>query len=112
MTTNILRSFVLLATLALGAALLPSTLTAQQLQSVASGPRASQVGISNVVAASTPSAEAGAFEDSMGNGKNVAMMWVGGAAIVVGSLVGGDGGQIIAISGAVIGLIGLFHYLQ
>lgn len=107
-----IRSIVLLAALALGATLPPSTLTAQQLQTVSSGPRISQVGISNVVAASTPSAEAPAFEDSMGNGKNVAMMWVGGAAIVVGSLVGGDGGQIIAISGAVIGLIGLFHYLQ
>jgi len=50
--------------------------------------------------------------DNVGAGRNVAMMGVGLAAIVVGSLIGGDGGTIIAIGGGVIGLIGLFHYLR
>jgi len=50
--------------------------------------------------------------DNVGAGRNVAMMGVGVAAIVVGSLIGGDGGTIIAIGGGVIGLIGLFHYLR
>jgi hypothetical protein len=39
-------------------------------------------------------------------------MIVGGAAILVGAVVGGDGGQIIMIGGAVIGLVGLYKFLQ
>jgi hypothetical protein len=45
-------------------------------------------------------------------GKDVAMMAVGGAGIVVGSIIGGDGGMMIAIGGGVIGIIGLYHYLK
>jgi hypothetical protein len=115
-----LRSFAVLTTLAIGAALLPASLHAQQLPAsqmetpeVVAGPRAATAGISNVVqAAPALPGEAPYLQDSMGNGPNVAMMLVGGAAIVVGSIVGGDGGQIIMISGAVIGLIGLFRYLR
>jgi len=51
-------------------------------------------------------------EDGVRAGSNVAMMGVGLAGIVVGSIVGGDGGTIIALGGAVIGLIGLFRYLR
>jgi hypothetical protein len=40
------------------------------------------------------------------------MMGVGVAAIVVGSLIGGDSGTIIAIGGGVIGLFGLYRYLR
>lgn len=43
---------------------------------------------------------------------NVTWMIVGGAALVVGSLVGGDAGTIIMVTGAVIGLVGLFRYLR
>jgi hypothetical protein len=45
-------------------------------------------------------------------GRNVTWMIVGGAALVVGSLVGGDAGTIIMVTGAVIGLVGLFRYLR
>lgn len=119
-TSTLLRAFAALTALAVGAALLPSSVQAQQLQAqqvetqeMASGPRVATAGISNVVqAAPAVAGEAPYIQDSMGNGSNVAMMLVGGAAIVVGSIVGGDSGQIIMISGAVIGLIGLFRYLR
>jgi hypothetical protein len=47
-----------------------------------------------------------------GTSKPVALMIVGGAAIVVGALIGGDVGTIFMVGGAVAGLIGLFQYLQ
>jgi hypothetical protein len=39
-------------------------------------------------------------------------MVVGGAGLVVGSIVGGDAGTIIMVSGGVIGLVGLFRWLR
>jgi hypothetical protein len=39
-------------------------------------------------------------------------MGVGAAAIVIGLLVGGDGGAMISIGGGVLGLYGLFRYLR
>ena len=47
---------------------------------------------------------------SMGQAK--AMMAVGGAAIVIGALVDGDGGQVLMLGGAVVGLYGLWLYLK
>jgi hypothetical protein len=41
-----------------------------------------------------------------------ALMLVGGAAILTGIVVGGDAGHAISIGGAVVGLIGLYQYLQ
>jgi hypothetical protein len=40
------------------------------------------------------------------------MMIVGGAAILVGAVIGGDAGDIFMIGGAVVGLVGLYKYLQ
>lgn len=51
-----------------------------------------------------------ATTQSMGQAK--AMMAVGGAAIIVGALVDGDGGQILMLGGAVVGLYGLWLYLK
>ena len=39
-------------------------------------------------------------------------MVVGGAAVLVGLVIGGSAGGAIAIGGAVAGLIGLYEYLQ
>jgi hypothetical protein len=47
-----------------------------------------------------------------GLGQAQAMMIVGGAAILVGAIVGDSPGQIIMIGGAVVGLVGLYKYLQ
>jgi hypothetical protein len=47
-----------------------------------------------------------------GLGQPMAMMIVGGAAILVGAIIGDTPGTVIMIGGAVIGLIGLYEYLQ
>jgi hypothetical protein len=47
-----------------------------------------------------------------GIGQPEAMMIVGGAAILVGAVIGGDAGDIFMIGGAVVGLVGLYKYLQ
>jgi hypothetical protein len=40
------------------------------------------------------------------------MMIVGGAALIVGAVVGGTAGTIVMIVGGVIGLVGLWNYLN
>lgn len=47
-----------------------------------------------------------------GYGQPIALMVVGGAAVIVGLIIGGGAGTAIAIGGAVAGLIGLYQYLQ
>ncbi len=49
---------------------------------------------------------------AMGRRQSVALMVVGGAGLVVGSLINGDTGTIIMVGGAVVGLFGLFQYLR
>ncbi|MBI3504399.1 MAG: hypothetical protein HY059_06120 [Proteobacteria bacterium] len=46
------------------------------------------------------------------NGNSPAMMIVGGAALIVGAVVGGQAGTIVMIAGGIIGLVGLWNYLQ
>lgn len=48
----------------------------------------------------------------VGAGSNVALMGVGAAGVVIGLMVGGDGGAMISIGGGVLGLYGLFRYLR
>jgi len=43
---------------------------------------------------------------------NRAMMIVGGAALLVGAVIGGDAGTIIMVGGGVVGLYGLYKFLQ
>ncbi len=45
-------------------------------------------------------------------GRNPAMMIVGGVALLVGAVIGGDEGTIIMIGGGVLGLFGLWNYLR
>jgi hypothetical protein len=47
-----------------------------------------------------------------GYGQPVALMVVGGVAMLSGLIIGGDAGTAIAIGGVVVGLIGLYQYLQ
>jgi hypothetical protein len=47
-----------------------------------------------------------------GLGQARAMMIVGGAALVVGAVIGHTAGTLIMVGGAVIGLVGLYQYLQ
>lgn len=71
---------------------------------------AATVGVQRAVHGSLVVAERS--QDDINVGRNVALMVVGGAGIVVGSIVGGDGGTLIMVSSGVIGLVGLFRYLQ
>lgn len=119
-----IRSFGFLPLVLVGAALLPTLLAAQQ------GAPASP-GIE--VAAATPAAPVGPrvastdvfrwtppnpfdvaepLQDRVHMGQNIAMMVVGGAGLVIGLVIGGDGGLIIATTGGVVGLIGLYRYLR
>jgi hypothetical protein len=43
---------------------------------------------------------------------NRAMMIVGGAALLVGAVIGGNAGTIIMVGGGVVGLYGLYKFLQ
>ena len=47
-----------------------------------------------------------------GYGQPVALMVVGGAAVLTGLIIGDAPGAVIAVGGAVMGLYGLFQYLQ
>lgn len=49
---------------------------------------------------------------SQGFGQSQALMIVGGAAVVVGIIIGGESGTLIAVGGAVVGLYGLYQYLK
>jgi len=95
--------------------LIPTTpiapVTVPQVERSRVGPTADAlaVGVRPVIVASptAPAARSGA-----GLGQNEAMMIVGGAAILVGAIVGGDAGDVFMIGGAVVGLYGLYKYLQ
>ena len=44
--------------------------------------------------------------------QNRALMIVGGAALIVGAIIGGRAGTIIMVGGAVVGLYGLYKFLE
>ena len=43
---------------------------------------------------------------------NVALMIVGGAALVAGSFIDGDTGTLVMLGGGVVGLVGLYRFLR
>lgn len=53
-----------------------------------------------------------ATDRHVGAGQNVALMVVGGAALITGLIIGGDGGTLVAIGGAVVGLYGLYNFVK
>ena len=74
------------------------------------GPTTSTLSVA--VRNSIPADAAPAPRGNAGLGQNEALMIVGGAAILVGAIVGGDAGDFFMIGGAVVGLYGLYKYLQ
>ncbi len=59
-----------------------------------------------------PTADESAAQRRGNYGQPMALMIVGGAAVLVGLIIGGGAGTAIAIGGAVAGLVGLYQYLQ
>lgn len=45
-------------------------------------------------------------------GQSVALMVVGGGALLTGLIIGGDAGTLISVTGVVIGLYGLYNYVK
>jgi hypothetical protein len=67
----------------------------------------------SAIAAETSTAPSTApVPPAMRRSQSVALMIVGGAGMIVGSLIDGDTGTIIMVGGGVIGLVGLFQYLR
>jgi hypothetical protein len=60
----------------------------------------------------TRAAQAPSFQSRAGVGQSKAMMIVGFGGLVAGAIIGGDVGTIIMVGGAIIGLYGLYKYLQ
>jgi hypothetical protein len=51
-------------------------------------------------------------EAHLGAGRNLALMGVGLAGLIVGLVVGGGAGTAIAVGGGLVGLYGLYKFLQ
>ena len=79
---------------------------------------ASHAGISitgmraGVHARETARPNASVMTSNAGLGQSRAMMIVGGAALVVGAIIGDTPGTILMVGGAIVGLVGLYNYLQ
>src|SRR5579884_2209213 len=69
----------------------------------------------NAMSATTVKAPLAPAVRALGSGptsENGAMMIVGGAALVVGAIIGGKAGTVIMVGGGVIGLLGLWNYAR
>lgn len=77
---------------------------------VAAGPTrdAATVAVRHTSAADAPAPQPAA----RGHDRGVALMIVGGAAILTGVVIGNGAGYAISVAGAVVGLYGLYQYLQ
>ncbi len=92
---------------------MPSVTPLVQVQQTASvGPvlRSSAVGIQSLHQA-VPLDPAGGMAATTRQ-QSRAMMIVGGAALIVGAIIGGTPGTIVMVGGGVVGLIGLYNYLE
>ena len=78
------------------------------------GPRIenASVAFQPVAASDSTSAEAQRSGNSANLGQSRALMIAGGAAVIVGVIIGGDEGTLIAVGGAIVGLYGLYQYLK
>lgn len=96
---------------------LPSVTTVAVVPPIPSQPVAGPRNMQSALASPSPSAsfmvgESQNNDAHVGAGTNLALMGVGAAGVLVGLLVGGDGGTIISLTSGVIGLVGLYRYLR
>lgn len=112
---TLVRAFALAAMTA--AAMLATPLAAAAQERAASltagsapqvGPVVAPIGVVRAEAATTELHLQNEGRDS----RNVVWMIVGGGMLLAGSLVGGETGTIISVTGLVIGLVGVFRYLR
>jgi hypothetical protein len=89
----------------------PAATTQSSYSAKSAGPtvEATRVGVKQ---ASSASKAPVAYDAHVGAGRNVAMMVVGGAALVIGAVIGGAAGLLIAVAGAAVGLYGLYYFIQ
>ncbi len=73
---------------------------------------ASTVGIRAPAAERSSASAAAAADPHLGAGQNVALMVVGGAAMIIGAAVGDTAGVLLAVGGAVVFLYGLYNFVQ
>ena len=136
MSSRIVRLSAMLALFVAGAVSLPSVVRAQEAAAVAqpvpaaspsaapvqsatasdavpaAGPRTSRAGIDKPVPANPLGAAEPQEGAHVGAGTNIALIGVGVAGVIVGLVIGGDGGTIVAAGSAVVGLIGLYRWLK
>lgn len=73
---------------------------------------ASAVGIRAPVAQRSATAAAAAADPHIGAGQNIALMVVGGAALIIGAAIGDTAGILLAVGGAIVFLYGLYNFVQ
>lgn len=135
MSARSIRSSMLFAALFAGAAVCPAALHAQQgavadrgitadqvstvvtvagATDVAStaGPRVASAGVTKPASAQPSLGLQPKDEPHVGMGANLALMGAGVATVVVGLLVGGNAGTVIALTGGVLSFVGLYRYLR
>lgn len=76
----------------------------------ARGPRLANARVA-VHAESAPIGAPPVIQNRSSNRNAVALMAVGGAALVVGAVIGDDAGTLVMLGGAVVGLYGLYLFL-
>ena len=133
------RSSMLFAALVVGAALCPAPLHAQQGATaergvaadqlspvvtvaatstapadvaMAAGPRVASAGVTKPALSQPSFGMQPKDEPHVGMGANLALVGAGVATVVVGLLVGGNAGTVIALTGGVLGFVGLYRYLR
>ncbi len=77
-----------------------------------SGPRLTRAGFDHAVVNGSADALPQKPANNVHAGQNLALMGAGGAAVIVGLLIGGDGGHLLALGGGVVGIYGLYRYLR
>src|SRR5262245_44791062 len=123
MLSRSFRSLAVVSLAVVGAMFLPASLHAQsgatasdsvQRSTVSSqaalGPSIAPAGVSRLTQTNAPNALRA--NEGAHAGTDIAMMGAGAAALIVGLVIGGDAGTIVALGGGLLGIAGLYRYLR
>jgi hypothetical protein len=92
--------------------LVPSPVTAAAIEPTTAPAAGPTMESASVAVRHQADAAPAAAQRRGGSAPGTALMIVGGAAVLVGLVIGGGAGGAIAVGGAVLGLYGLYQYLQ